>query len=98
MNSIKSLGEKISDLVPQIKRYLPYLFGLLILVLYGFLVYRVNVLNNAEPSSTDISSKGQTASVPHVDPALVQQLQSLQDNSTNVKSLFNDARDNPFQE
>jgi hypothetical protein len=98
MKNIQILAEKVTDLLPSVKRYLPILFGALLLGLYGFLLYRVNVLNAAEPSATDISSQSQTAQVPHVDPALAQQLQSLQDNSTSVQSLFDQARDNPFQE
>jgi len=98
MKDVKGLGEKFADVLPKLKRYLPYLFGLLILVLYGYLLYRVNVLNTAEPAASDVASQSQTATVPKVDPNLVKQLQSLQDNSTSVKSLFNDARNNPFQE
>lgn len=98
MKDLSGLTEKFSDVLSRFKRYLPLLFGLLLLVLYGYLVYRVNVLNAAEPSATDVAAQSQTAKVPHVDPALIDQLQSLQDNSSSVQSLFDSARDNPFNE
>ena len=98
MKDFKQLPEKLSDALPKIKHYLPILFGVLILGLYGFLLLRINTLSTAEPSVTDLTTQQQTASIPHVDPAVVKQLQSLQDNSTSVQSLFNQARDNPFEE
>ena len=98
MKNITGIFEKYTESLPRLKRYLPILFGTLLLVLYGFLVYRIQVLNGAEPAASDLASQGQTAQIPHVDDAVVKQLQSLQDNSTTVKSLFNEARDNPFQE
>src|SRR5882757_9054159 len=98
MKEFKDLPEKISDIMPKVKRYLPALFGLLLIIIYGFLMLRVSVLNNAEPSSASLASQSKTASVPHIDSKVINQLQSLQDNSNSVQSLFDQARNNPFQE
>ena len=98
MKDFKDLPEKISDYLPRIKRYLPALFGLLLVSLYGFLLFRATVLNSAEPSANSVAQQSKIAKVPHVDPKVISQLQSLQDNSTSVKSLFDEARNNPFQE
>lgn len=98
MKDLKALPEKISDLLPKIKRYLPLFSMLLVLIIYGLLMYRVQVLNNQEPLSTDVTAASRTAQVPHIDQATLDQLKSLQDNSVSVQSLFNDARSNPFQE
>ena len=70
----------------------------LVIVLYGFIVFRINTLSNASPSTTSIDDQVKGAHVPHIDQNIVRQLQSLQDNSVSVKALFDQARANPFQE
>jgi hypothetical protein len=59
---------------------------------------RINTLGSTQPSSDAVTSQVQAARIPHIDQSVVRQLQSLQDNSVSVKSLFNQARANPFQE
>lgn len=79
--------------------YKAFLFFLALATLYGFIIWRINVLSNAPPSQSDILSASKQAPIqPHIDPATVSKIQSLQDNSVNVQSLFNQARQNPFQE
>ena len=98
MKDLKALPEKLSFVVEASKKYLPLLFCLLLLLVYGFLAYRINVFSNQAPSVNDINTQSRTSQVPHIDQATLTQLKNLQDNSVNVKSLFNDARSNPFQE
>jgi hypothetical protein len=96
--SLSDLQDKALDLVEKAKHYAAILFCLFIAILYGFVVYRVQVLNASEPSLADVTTKSQTASVPHIDPVVLKQLQQLQDNSVSVQTLFNEGRSNPFQE
>ena len=98
MNNLKQLSEKLLAGAQNLKRYAPLLFCLLLAIVYGYLVYQVQVLNNREPSAVDVANQSKTAQVPHIDQAVIDQLQSLQDNSVNVQSLFDQARSNPFQE
>lgn len=87
--------------VPLLKRlraYAPILFVVFIACLYGFLIMRVSSLNSVEPSQASIDKQVQAAKVPKLDDEVVRQLQSLQDNSVSVQTLFNEARSNPFQE
>jgi hypothetical protein len=97
MKDIKSLRQKLSNVIGSISRYRVFLFFLLLAAVYGFLLYRINTLNSAEPASGDISSTLKTVKLPHIDQTVVQQLQSLQDNSVSVQTLFSEARNNPFQ-
>jgi len=69
------------------------LFGI-----YSFLVFRINALNAQEPSDDDVTAKLKTVQRPKVDQSVIDKIQQLQDNSVDVKSLFNHARDNPFEE
>ncbi len=98
MKDLEKLTDKILPVVKQLKRYLALIFVVLVAVIYGFLMYQVTALNSKEPSDSDIAAQSQTTKVPHVDPAVLKQIQSLQDNSVNVQSLFDAARSNPFQE
>lgn len=74
------------------------LFIFTVMVLYIFVAWRVNVLSNAEPTEAQISSKISETSSPRIDQATVDKIRQLQDNSVNVQTLFNEARQNPFQE
>lgn len=79
------------------KRYSFTLFIVFVVCLYGFLLFRVNNLSNAQPKTEDVNKQVNAAAIPHIDQAVVKQLQSLQDNSVSVQSLFDQARSNPFQ-
>lgn len=79
-------------------RYAAVLFIILLVGIFGFVGYQVVTARTAQPSDADIAAKIQATPTPHVDPNAVSQLQSLQDNSVNVKSLFDEARSNPFHE
>jgi hypothetical protein len=98
MKDLTRITDKLLPILKSSRRYLIPVVCLIVLVIYGFLVYRVNILNTTEPSESDIAAKSQTVKVPHIDPVVLKQLKSLQDNSVNVQSLFNQARSNPFQE
>lgn len=95
--SLKEFQRLGSKAVVVLSRYSAILFFLLITSVYGFVVFRINSLVNAQPSQSDIDAQSKTSSVPRVDPNVAEQLQKLQDNSVNVQTLFNQARNNPFQ-
>lgn len=95
---LKSIIDTLSARLRTVSRYGFVLFLIFVALLYGFVLLRVNNLSNAQPSSTDVSGQVQAAQIPHIDQAVVSQLQSLQDHSVSVQALFNQARSNPFQE
>lgn len=70
------------------------LFILLVIIVYAFVAWRISVLQNAQPKS--VSSQIQTTT--HIDQATISKIQQLQQTSSNVNALFNQARQNPFQE
>ncbi len=92
----KSLLLQVSTKSAKIKPYLFPGFLLLVAVIYGFLFLRINALLSAEPSEIEVSSQVKTAKVPYIDSDVVEQLQSLKDNSTSVESFFEN-RTNPFE-
>jgi uncharacterized membrane protein len=72
------------------------LFLLLVVVVYAFVAWRISVLQNVQPSSSSVSAQIQTTT--HIDQATIDKIQQLQNSSPNVNALFNQARQNPFQE
>jgi hypothetical protein len=89
--------EKLVSWLKVIRRYSVVIFLVFIVALYGFLMLRISSLSSGQPSQEAVSSQVQAAQIPHIDQSIVNQLQTLQDNSVNVQALFNQARSNPFQ-
>lgn len=96
--SLKDLPAKFLELLNSSKRYAVVVFILLVIGVYGFLVMRVNSLQTAQPSTVDGAAPVTPVATPHIDEKVIKQLQQLQDNSVQVKSLFDGARSNPFKE
>jgi len=96
--NIRDIPEKAVAILRRVSRYGVVLFLIFIALIYGFVILRINSLSNAQPTDNAVTSQVQAARIPHIDKSVVDQLQSLQDNSVSVKSLFNQARANPFQE
>lgn len=94
--SLDSIKTTVSSFGKKINAYRVFLFFLAIASLYGYILWRINVYSNAPPSESEVSAK--TTAQPHIDSETVKKIQSLQDNSVSVKSLFDSARQNPFQE
>lgn len=72
-------------------------FIVFVAIVYGFVYTKINSYSNVQPSQSSVDSSLQAAQVPRIDNNVISQLQSLQDNSVSVQSLFNQARSNPFQ-
>jgi hypothetical protein len=93
-----SLKKQLQGVTDLIHRYKSLLFFLVITSLYGYIIWRINALSTAPPSQADVSSTESTAKQPRIQQSTITRLQNLQDNSVRVQSIFNDARNNPFQE
>jgi hypothetical protein len=96
----RNIRQILSQVFARLLKFRKYVFpGFLVLVglIYAILFFRINSLVNQQPSDTAVTSQVKAAKVPHIDEAVVEQLQSLQDNSVSVQSLIDEARSNPFQ-
>jgi hypothetical protein len=94
--NLNNLPAQLSALTRKISAYKVFLFFLAAASLYGYILWRINVFSNAPASQSEETA--QTTAQPHIDQATVEKIQSLQDNSVNVQTLFDQARQNPFQE
>ena len=82
-----------------LKRYGKHIgFAALIIVLltYVIVVMKISSLSKAEPSSDKTTSASNL--VPHVNQQAINRIQALENNSPQIHSLFEKARNNPFQE
>lgn len=95
---LKAIGPLARKTVQAALRYSGIMFFVLVAAVYGFVLFRINALSTAQPTDSDISAQTKSSTVPKIDPKVVQQIQALKDNSTNVQTLFEQSRDNPFQE
>lgn len=92
------LTEKISILVTTIKRF-RFIFAFVIFsIMYSHILIRVNTINGEQPSEKKIQDQTMTAPRTQVDPKLVQKIISLEEQNVQIKTLFNQARNNPFAE
>lgn len=93
---LSTLGTQLSGVLKRLRAYRGFVFFLLVAALYGFILWRINVYSNAPAAQS--SGASSTASLPHIDQNVAQKMLDLQNNSVNVQALFNEARQNPFQE
>lgn len=95
---VKDIPAKIIPLLQQAKQYALFSFVVLVLLLAGFLVFRVNQLSSSEPTDTDVDTQLQQVPRPRVDEDIVQKILDLRDQNVQVEALFKQARNNPFAE
>lgn len=94
--NLSSLGKSLVEFGQKLGKYAFLFFLLFLAAIYGFVLYRINTLANAEP--TEAATNQVISKTPHIDKTVVTQLENLKDNSVSVQTLFDDARDNPFHE
>ncbi len=94
----KDLPAKIRPVLEFIKRYVVFIFAMVILLIFGFFVFRINQFSRIEPGETAVEEKLQTVQRPKIDQAVIDKIQQLQDQNIQIQSLFDQARNNPFSE
>jgi hypothetical protein len=94
-NPTKRLEQSTTQLLA---RYAVLVFLVVVAAVYAFLLLRIHTLSNVPADQATLSTSTKTLAVPRIDQATVHKIQELQDNNVNVQSLFNQARQNPFQE
>ena len=93
---LKALLAKSLGFLRILIRHLSFILTLLVLFVYLFVVWQIRNLAAAEPAPED-ETRVETV-VPKIDPKAIDQIQSLENSSPEVHSLFNQARNNPFNE
>jgi hypothetical protein len=93
---IKALKNNVSKFFKAESKHAAFLAVMIVLVAYLFVVWKISKLAVAEPSDSDTLTA--ETQIPKIDKNAINQIQSLEQTSTDIHGLFNDARNNPFQE
>lgn len=92
-----NLLASIQPFLTWIKRYRALLFFVGLSLVYGYVIVRINTINNAEPNPVDVTSSIKNNN-PSIDPTVVNKIEQLKNDNANVQALFDRARQNPFKE
>jgi nitrate reductase NapE component len=96
--SVDGIKKSTRKLVAFLNLYRVFIFFLIVSALYGFIVWRINVLAVAPPTQAEVQTAQQESSAPRINQSVVDKIMSLKDNSVRVQTLFEEARNNPFSE
>lgn len=96
--TVDSLKQAVKKTGSFFGTYKVFLFFLVVSALYGFIVWRINVLAVATPTQTDVQTAQQQNVTPSIKQSVVDKIMNLKDNSVRVQTLFEEARNNPFSE
>ncbi len=95
---VKVIINKLKILLKRMVGYAGFIAVILVLASYGFIVFRIRTLANHEPDSEVVSERLKNLKKPSIDQATIDKIQQLQETNVQVKALFDQARDNPFQD
>lgn len=94
----KDLLPKIKSVVERLQKYTVFISIILVVIIYGFIVYTIGAIASVEPNEDLVQEKLQNTKRLRIDQESIDKIERLQDQNVRVKSLFKDARDNPFRE
>ena len=99
----KNVNLDLKSILPQLRKYQKLLSKhavftavLVVLLAYVFMVWKIGQLATATPDPSQTAAT--TTKIPTVDKTAIKQIQTLEQSNTNVQTLLDNARNNPFQE
>lgn len=92
------LKQTFLNMLHVMGRYRVLVFVVGMAAVYGYVIFTINSLSSAQPSETSVTSEVTAIRIPKIDKSVIKQLEDLRDNSVSVQTLFEQARDNPFNE
>jgi hypothetical protein len=93
---LKAIQKRVIKFTKAESKHAAFLGIIVVLLLYVVMVWKISGLATAEPTSDDTAIA--QSKIPKVDKKAVSQILTLEQNNTQIHSLFNQARNNPFQE
>lgn len=95
---LKTIVTKLAPAIGFMQKYGAFAVLISILGLYTFLVFDISRMSSAEPSEDAVEERLKTVQIPKLDETTLKKIKDLQDQNVQVKSLFDQARQNPFSE
>jgi hypothetical protein len=94
----KNIPIKIGNIIVKYKLEV---FIIFVSIIFGFLILRIGQYSISEPTKTAIDEKEKSANFPKIDQQAVDNIEKLEDQNIEVKSIFEESRknrNNPFCE
>lgn len=95
---IKQLPAYSRKLANKIKKFMVPVFILLIFSVNSFLIFRINQYSSQGPSPDQVAEQQSSIKRIVIDEESIDKILRLQKRNIAVKSLFEEARDNPFKD
>ena len=95
---IKQIISGLKATVKKVQRYAWFLFIVSVLLVYSFLVLRISQLSDPKPDEAAVTEQMNTVKRLKIDESAIDRIEQLEDQNIGVQSLFEEARDNPFQD
>lgn len=95
---LKQIIAKLKQLKRLLFVHLPFVITIAVLMVYLVLIWNIKNLIVAEPTLEAEQQTLAEAQIPKIDQRAINQIQSLENNSPAIRSLFDEARNNPFSE
>lgn len=96
--NLKPLTTKLQPLLAFVRKDLRILFLLIVAAVFGYLIWRIGILANAEPSQDEVSEKLLTVVRPKIDQEAIKKIEELQARNVDISATFPPDRSNPFHE
>ena|SRR5688500_9768363 len=93
-----NLLDQLAVVIDFVKRFRFLVAFTIFSAMYGYTMTQVNNISSQQPSQAQINQKTSGTRGAKVDPELVEQIEALEDQNVQVKTIFNEARQNPFAE
>lgn len=94
---VKQIIKSLKLALQKLRRYAWFLFIVGTLLLYSFLVARISMLSDPKPDEQTVTEQMNTVKRLKIDQSSIDRIEQLKDQNIGVQALFEEARDNPFQ-
>lgn len=89
---------KLSILGEYIKRFRFIIVFIIFSSMYGYIILKVNEINLQKPDNNEINEKVTSAPSARINQELADKITGMENQNVQIKTLFNEARKNPFDE
>lgn len=98
MKDTGKLIDQLQTIAALLQRHLVIISIVIFALLCGYLLTQANTHITTRPEASAVAEKAQTVGRPTVDERVVDTIQNLQDRNVQVRTIFEEARENPFTE
>jgi hypothetical protein len=96
--NFKSIPTLLQPVLQKVREYGSFVLILTVLASFGFIIIRIRFYANQQPSQAAIDEKLLDLKRSQINQAAIDKIERLQHTNVDVKTLFDQARDNPFHE